>query len=186
MAKADFRTLVAAAEQDPENADFRVLRQAYVASDAYDPTGHFPLAKLQGRTNACHSLEEVEVVCKKILKDNSMDLEARMMLEFVYDQLKQFDLAAHHHTFVTNMLDAMTATGDGKSIESAWEVVSVAEEYTLLSVTGLRMQEQTLVESEGRYFDVLNCVPRQVSGTDPVELYFDITAPFQYLQNLFG
>ncbi len=178
----NFVELIAVAEKDPQSVDFADLRYAYTQSEAYQPTNHFSYGRLQGATNQYQSFEEIEIVCKKILRDNPMDLEVRMLLEFAYDQMEQHDLAAHHHAFTMGMFNAIQATGDGKSLETAWEVVSVAEEYTMLSVMGLQMQQQALINRVDRHFDILTCVPRKNPGASPIELYFDITAPYTYLQ----
>lgn len=184
MSDHDFRTLAAAAEQDPASADFPALRQAYIDSPDYRPTSHFSHAKLKGNTNHCADFDEVAIFCKKILADNPMDLEARMLLEFAYDQLEQHDLAANTHAFVGGMLDAIYHSGQGDSTETARSVVAVAEEYTILSVMGLKMIEQALIEQDGRYYDKMTCKPRGQAEADSIDLYFDITAPYTYLQNM--
>ncbi len=184
MTTDDFRTLADAAEKDPASADFAALRQAYISSASYQPTTHFSHAKLKGNTNRCENFDEVAIFCQKILDDNPMDLEARMLLEFAYDQLEQHDLAAQTHAFVSGMLDAIYYSGIGDSFETARSVVAVAEEYTLLSVMGLKMIEQALVEQDGDYYDVLTCKPRGEGEAEPIDLYFNITAPYSFLQNM--
>lgn len=177
---------IAIAEKDPLSVDFTQLRQLYVESEDYRPTSHFTYSKLQGNTNTCKSFEEVEAFCKRVLASNPMDVEARMLLEFAYDQMEQYDLASHHHNFVGGMLDAIFASGDGKSIGTAWHVIAVAEEYTILSVMGLKMRQQSLAEIDGRYYDILTCVSRHDQGAANVEICFDITHPYRYLQNMLG
>jgi hypothetical protein len=184
MPNDNFRALAAAAEKDPTTADFPALRQAYINSDDYRPTSHFSHAKLKGNTNHCANFDEVAIFCQKILDDNPMDLEARMLLEFAYDQLEQHDLAANTHAFVGAMLDAIYHSGSGESLETARSVVAVAEEYTLLSVMGLKLIEQALIEENDRYYDKMICKPRGQAEADSIDLYFDITAPYTFLQNM--
>jgi hypothetical protein len=186
MSSSTFEELVATAEHDPANADFAALRKAYVASPKYNPVSHFSQAKLQGMTNNVQGLEELEIRCKKLLEGNPMDLEVRMMLDFAYSELEQHDLAAQAHAFVSGMLDAIWASGDGKSFETAWQVVSVAEEYTLLSIMGYQMQEQQLMEQAGRWYDVLTCISKKDPTAGSVMFYFDITDPFTYLSKMMG
>ena len=52
-------------------------------------------------------------------------------------------------------------TGDGKTAESAFTVVSVAEEYSLMRVLGRRVTRQSLVRKDGHFFDVLDTVDLQ-------------------------
>lgn len=185
MTTDDFLKLARAAFDDPQNADFVALREAYTASDSYEPTAHYSYNKLIGQTNSAGDFDEIARFCERVLEKNPMDLEVRMLLDYAYDQLEQHDLAAKHQTFVEGMLQAIFSSGDGRSIDSAWEVVSVAEEYTLISVMGLRMQKQSLVEEGGIFYDVLSVVPRTSENpADTLDLYFDITAPFGYLRNM--
>ena len=108
------------------------------------------------------------------------------MLDFAYSEMEQHDLAAQHHAFISGNLDAIWDSGNGKSFESAWVVVSVAEEYTLISIMGYKMQQQRLIEHAGRYYDVLDCVLRKDETAESVEFYFDITDPFSYLSKMLG
>ena len=182
----NFDELVAAAERDPASADFDQLRKAYVASPRYQPTTHFSQAKLQGMTNNVSAVDELALRCKKLAEENPMDLEVRLMLDYAYSEMEQHDLAAQQHAFISGHLDAIWASGNGKSFETAWVVVSVAEEYTLLSIMGYKMQQQRLMEHAGRFYDVLDCVPRKDPNAESVEFYFDITDPFSYLSKMFG
>ncbi|NDJ87194.1 MAG: DUF4919 domain-containing protein [Chloroflexi bacterium] len=184
MADNHFETLVEAAQKSPGETDYTVLRRAYVTSPHYQPTSHYSFQKLKGNTNQFQSLEEIEIFCKKALANNPMDLELRMMLEFVYEQMEQYDLAAQHHAFVAGMLDAIHRSGDGKSLATAWQVVAVAEEYTMLSVLGLKSKAQSLVEHNERYFDVLECVPRDDPEADVERIHFDITPAYLYLRRM--
>lgn len=178
-----FQELAAAAEENPHQTDFAALRRAYMESPQYQPTNHFSYGKLQGSTNACRDFEEVEIFCKKALRNNPMDLEVRMLLDFTYDQLEQYDLSSHHYTFISGMLEAIFMSGDGQSFETAWKLVAVAEEYTLLGIMGLTLQSQALAEHNGRFYDILVCTSNKNPDEAPVELYFDVTTPFLHLQH---
>lgn len=186
MTREAFLELVQAAFDDPENADFAALREAYVESDIYEPTAHFSYHKLIGQTNSAEDFDDVARFCERTLEANPMDLEVRMLLDYAYNQLEQHDLSARHHAFVVGMLQAIFNSGDGRSLENAWDVVAVSEEYTLLSVMGLRMERQSLVEEGGGFYDVLSVMPNNSEGNStPLELYFNITSPFTYLRKMF-
>lgn len=184
MPPTDFSTLIARAEQDPQQVDFVTLRRAYTESERYQPTRHFSYTKLQHATNSCKNFEEVAKLCEEMLGDNPMDLELRIMLDFAYHQLQADTMAAHHKAFINKMLDAIYQGGDGLSFQAAWKVVAIAEEYTLLGIMGFVLHHQTLAEHNGRFYDILTCHHRNAPEDERIELYFDATAPFFYLQNL--
>jgi hypothetical protein len=179
---SDYLTLADAAQTDPENTDFIALREAYCQSDFYRPTSHYSSGKLMGNTNSLGSFEEVAQFCENILQLNPMDLEVRILLEYAYEKLERHEDALRTRAFVKGMLNAIRTSGDGRTMATAWRVIAVAEEYTILSVMGLRSSQQALLTDNGRYYDCLTCA-RQ-GGEEMFDLYFDITTPFSYLQNM--
>lgn len=181
-----FEALLAAARRRPESIDFALLRTRYVQSTGYRPLTHFSEMKLKGSTNHATSFDDVALFCQKFLDHNAMDLEVWMLLEFSYDQLEQHDLTAHCHGFVSRMIDAMLATGDGKSEATAWRVVAIAEVYTLLSVMGLQEISSAVTEKDGCFFQEVECVPRRTPDHSPQRLFFDITAPYRYFLDTTG
>lgn len=180
----DFLERVSAAEANPEDADFIELRRAYVQSDSYYPTSHYSSSKLMGNTNNLSDFDAVANFCQDILQHNPMDLEVRLLLEFACEKQGLKEEAQRHHAFVQGMIEAIFSQGDGKSAATALPVVAVAEEYTILSLNGLRMHQQYLVEKEGRWLDILDCTPRGIENASPMQIYFDITHPYRFLQNM--
>lgn len=181
---SSYAELIQQARQDPTQVDFHQLRAAYVQSDVYHPLQHFSQAKLQGNTNAATTFDDVEVYCKRFLENNPMDLEVWMMLEFCYDQLEQYDLAHHTHQFISRMLDAIYATGDGKSLETAWQVVARAEVFTVLSVMGIKPQHEEVIEQEGHYYAQVTGISRHQNDGGHQTFYFDITDAHRYFMNM--
>ncbi|MCI0713287.1 MAG: DUF4919 domain-containing protein [Chloroflexi bacterium] len=180
----DYLELARQAQENPSGADFIALREAYVASGDYRPTSHYSSGKLIGTTNGLDSFESVVEFCTTMLDQNPMDLEVRLLLEYTYEQLNNTENARRQHDFIRGMIEAIYTSGDGKSFESALKVVAVAEEYTLLSLNGLKLKFQQLIEHDGRRFDVLTCTRRNDEDGPEIILYFDITDPFSYLQNM--
>jgi hypothetical protein len=83
-----------------------------------------------------------------------------------------------------SLVDSIVRQGDGKSFETAFQVISVDEEYAVLAVFGLVRVEQSLVEHGGSEFDVLTVRSRK-SGNE-FQLFFNIDIPKKWLnQHLF-
>jgi tetratricopeptide (TPR) repeat protein len=81
-----------------------------------------------------------------------------------------------YYGFITSIL----ASGDGKSPESAYIVISTNEEYTLMEYLGLRVSQQLLTEQKNQYFDVLTGITH--SGEEK-QVYFNVDKPFGSLKN---
>jgi Domain of unknown function (DUF4919) len=93
--------------------------------------------------------------------------------EDAYRHLGNTTKADEHKAVAEKLLDALLTSGDGKSAKTAFFVLSIREEYFIMSQLGYKPSSQALVSEGDRMFDVL-------SGTDSktgnqVSLYFDIT-----------
>jgi hypothetical protein len=73
------------------------------------------------------------------------------------------------------LVGSILASGDGKTPETAWVVISVAEEYAVLGVFGMQFRRQSLVEGN------LDRIEAEREG-DAVTLYFDPRAHFRRLE----
>src|SRR5690606_34167972 len=67
---------------------------------------------------------------------------------------------------------SILASGDGKTPKTAYKVISIPEEYMTLWRLGLVVEEQSLVESDGRQYDAMR-VKHRKTGEESV-IYFDI------------
>jgi hypothetical protein len=79
-----------------------------------------------------------------------------------------------HKALFFNLLHAITSSGDGLTLATAMQVVSVHEEYTLLSHLNAERDKQQLLHEQDETYDVLTV---KIDG-NPVTLYFNITLPY--------
>ena len=74
------------------------------------------------------------------------------------------------------ILDSILESGDGNSPESAYVVINIIEEYAVLDHFGLRLSSQSLLNKDGRVYDVI--VGTAEDGTER-DFYFDVTSFFR-------
>jgi|GEM_PF-4841668 len=172
---SDFYDLAQVAEANPQTADFAALRQAYVQSDAYRPFKHIPQSKLMQITNSVDGFGEVVDTCKNILLSNPLDLEARMLLAIAYEKAGDTQESEKHHQFAEKMIDAIIATGDGKSFEQAFVIIAENEAWTLMRSFGIKAKTQERHQKDGKIYDVF----LGKRGEDEVKVYFDVTLLIQ-------
>ncbi len=82
------------------------------------------------------------------------------------------------------LLDSIQNGGDGKTAQTAFVVMSVDEEYTLLRFLGYQMQSQGLEKTEGHTFDVLTVINPKNQETR--KLYFNIDKIWVGYEKVFG
>jgi hypothetical protein len=180
-----YEELLAAVQADPEGGDYHALRMAYARTDEYAPYVQDAenIEKLRAALTGRDMESALEAVAQ-LLAQNYLDIEAHMAGDYVYTMLEQYDDSAYHRAFARGLIQAILATGDGRGFETAFIVLTVSEEYTVLRVIGLIPGNQQLVEREGHWFDILS--GRQRDSSETLDLYFNIDLPRGWLRDHMG
>lgn len=89
------------------------------------------------------------------LKINYLDFYAHVAAETALTKLGRSQEAARHHALVMALIGSVTRGNDGESAKSAWNVVSIGEEYAILNLMGLDFTGQSLANEGGHTYDVM-------------------------------
>lgn len=152
------------------------LRAAWMRSPDYDPVMPTRLA-LRAQPRAGNDCTRAKAAAQAILAVHWLDLRSHAVL--VACARREADRAAEalHVAIRDAIIEAMRTTGDGSSAERPLTVIAVDEEYALLEIIGLRRVTRTLVERNGRRFDVLG-VAAQAGGMR--EMWFAVDSLFAF------
>jgi hypothetical protein len=103
------------------------------------------------------------------LKKCPVDAKVHLMLAGLL--LKAGDTEGHfyHRLMYYGLTTSIVASGDGKTAKTAYKVISIDEEYTVMNHIGAKLTSQTLKDS----CDVMQV---EIEGT-PRTLYFDVSIP---------
>jgi hypothetical protein len=177
-----YEELLAAVQADPEGGDYHTLRMAYARTDAYAPYVQDAenIEKLRAALTGQDMESALEAVAE-LLAQNYLDIEAHMAADYAHMMLEQYDNSAYHRAFARGLIQAILGTGDGRGFETAFIVLTVSEEYTVLRVMGLVPGNQRLVEHEGHWFDILS--GRQRDANETLDMYFNIDLPRGWLRD---
>jgi Domain of unknown function (DUF4919) len=143
----EYATFVQRAEAGATDIDFRAMRLAYVKSAAFQRAGA-ALEQLQALRkemfSAMNAREAVRVkeAARRIMSVVYIDLEAQKALRQSCKVLKEEACATRYHDLQFGLLKSILATGDGKSCSTAWEVVTLEEEYFILRMVGFTLKTQ--------------------------------------------
>jgi len=169
----EYSRLVAATEAGDTAVDFRALRLAWLESAArkgrapIDGLTKTMLQAAQARENA-----KVRDTARAILSIDYTNLAAHKYLRQACKILREDSCSDHEHFVEFGLLRSITTAGDGKSMQSAWKVISIDEEYFIMSMLDLRLEMQSLISDNGRAYDQMNVVDQD--GAKKV-LYFNIS-----------
>ncbi len=178
LAKPTYAELVAKVKGGDKSINFRDLRIAYA-----DTSGGPDTDKQKKAMMAALNAKNYEEALKNgdiVLDGNLTDVEAHFAEYIASRELQRSEQTEFHKYVLQGLLDSVMHSGDGKSFETAYEVVAVHEEYVVLKFMGLMPSKQSESEKGGHSYDVLEAVNPKTNGK--VTLYFNIDIEEKHLK----
>jgi hypothetical protein len=174
--------LLAKAKRGDPDLDFLAFRYGYAASESYDPYGEVEGASKSEMDDAFFNKQDCVkalVIANKILAVKPIDIDAHMVGDKCSARDGDQVHAAYHQFMARGLIKSLMDSGDGRSAETAYVVISVEEEYVLLAVLGLKPGKQALIHVGDHDFDSIDA-----SGAGPGQtttLFFNIDRPMHQL-----
>lgn len=120
-------------------------------------------------------------VCDQILSYDFTDIQAHILKSMAQEAMGEDD--TFHTEMAKALLDSILATGDGRTMETAFHVAQVKEEYALIHVLGLSREAQSLLSAGDHSFDRLECTNDEGHR---FEIYFDISEHMAHMMSMFS
>jgi len=174
-----YSKLVQRAQSGDQSVDFLALRHAYLGSPAAARarTAAPELNRLRDDMSAAVKARDgarVRNAAVAILALDYLDLDAHKYLRQSCAILKDEPCASRHHFIELGLLESILSTGDGHSCATAWNVVTVAEEYFVLGMRGYTFTRPKTDSETEKICDRLDVVEDETGAVGTV--FFDITA----------
>lgn len=173
--QAQYDAMVARSYDMPQGYDFAKLRALYQKLPTYKPYSLHPVRnykKLVSDINK-NPTDEVRLVDAYVRRHFAMH-KAHFYVLKKYKEMQNNEKEVYHWWMVRGLKLALNASGDGRTAETAYKVISVDEEYDLAR---MRLQKDTIHQSlehkDGRVYDVLSGKNKD-TGED-MDMWFDIT-----------
>jgi hypothetical protein len=181
LAGAPARAETQGADRTP--ADFLALRDAYAAGAGYDPYG----AKIAGLRAALHDAyakddcEAVLARAKDVFAIDFIQLEAHLMVADCYAAAGDAAAEDREQAIIKGLMRSILMSGDGASPETAYDVVTIDEEYFVLALVGDDIVSQSLVEQSRHSYDRFDVVEGKTGK--PKAVFFRIDKIVAALEN---
>jgi len=175
-----YEALVARAKEGDAALDYRALREAYAQSAHYQPEGgdyDEPRTAMLDAFNAkecAKALIAADKVLNAIFIDIASHLVSGRCLEAAGDAAK----AEFHRTIARGLMASILASGSGKTPKTAFVVVTIGEEYDVLTALRLKPALQSLVQADGHSYDKQDV--KSATG-EAATVYFQIDRPMEWL-----
>lgn len=178
--KPSFAALLERAKKSDATLDFKELRLAYTETSDYSPYGgdRETRQKMFASLNAKEFDKAIESA-EKILAKNFVEMNAHFVAYVAHRESGRAEKATFHKFMFDGFVKSITGSGDGKTAETAYVVISTDEEYTLFNVLGLRPTGQALITQNGHSFDRMTAINPKTNET--VIYFFNVDKPFNWL-----
>jgi hypothetical protein len=126
------------------------------------------------------------LIGKEILKENPVNIEMLYYLLICYDKQGVIDTARMYAKHFFSFLNVIYESGDGKSIQTAFVVMCVDDEYQILDDLGLESTGQALLDGPTDRLTINTKGQKVSKGQNKIkELYFNVTKPFEQMSKMF-
>ena len=143
---SEYATLLASLKAGNTSIDYTRLRLSYMDSPerkAAKDTSNSEKAMFEALNKKDYpaALKQAEVV----LESEYVNMDAHFVAYIANREMGAMDKAEFHRTVFRGLINSIRNSGDGKSPETAWVVITVHEEYVILRVLGFRPSQQSLL-----------------------------------------
>lgn len=161
-----------------KTVNFRDLRLAYTKTEEYNPyqfgfdTGIYKeMYDGFAEKNYTQAIAKAEI----ILEENYLDIDSHVICAESFKRLGDQKKSEFHEFVATGLISSILNSGDGKSLETAYEVLSIREEKAILKVLGYQLMRTALISQDGHSYDRMEVVNRK-TGEGHI-LYFNVDFP---------
>lgn len=173
-----YKELVTKLKAGDKTVNFRELRVAY--ADAIHTVDTDPQKKAMTAALNAKKFDEAIKNAEAVLSADYADMDAHFGEYVAFRELQNSEQADFHKFVLKGLLDSITKSADGKSFETAFEVIEFHEEYVVLRFMGLMPSKQSMAEKNGHSFDVMEALNPKTN--EKVTLYFNIDIEEKHLR----
>jgi hypothetical protein len=179
----DFGNLMERAQALDPTLSFHDLRMAYTLTRNYNPYDRELSYTRDDMLDAMENddCEEALAYASRVLKRNQLDIDAHHVCKTCYENIGDTVQSNYHNFMGRGLFRSILASGDGKSESSAFVVINVDEEYSVLRGMNVRLKTQALIESPRGHFDRFQVFDEEAG--EEFSLYFNIDIPWPYLES---
>ncbi|MGI8788046.1 MAG: DUF4919 domain-containing protein [Pyrinomonadaceae bacterium] len=171
--KVSYQELLTKLKGGDTNIDYKALRMAFAETkdysyDGQDKKEREKMMKPFGEKNYKEALKQAD----KILEKNYVDANAHQIAYLASKELKDDKNAEFHKAVLVGLLSSIQDGNDGTSAKTAFQPITIDEEYTLMKFLGYKSNSQSLKSIDGHRYDVFTAVNARTN--ENTTLYFNI------------
>lgn len=161
--------------------DYTAFRLAYAASPKYAPYGVAEILSKLKKAYDARDCPSAMAHAKEVFEVNFVHMEAHKIAAFCQKKAGNDEEARRHYAMFMGLFSSVLKSGDGKSPETAFVVIAVDEEYSVLETASFTPVKQALVNHGGSAFDRFEVKWRDSDSDQTVTLFFNVDRPHAQL-----
>ncbi len=134
---ATYREFVKRVQAGDFTVDFRALRLACMKSAQCQPRATKADLMELNRAEAANDLHRVVEIAERLIQEGFVNLDAHATCSEVHERLNEPRKAQFHLNVTNALIRSILDRSDGKTKQSAFEVISDREEYAVMVSLGL-------------------------------------------------
>lgn len=170
-----YETLLEKVKKGDLTIDFAALRIAYTKTKDFSGYGGLDRRAAFGAMEQKDFPKALRLAEEQLAK-NFVDLNAHYVAFIANRETGKAEKAEWHRTLFLKLIESIEKSGDGKTPETAYIVISTNEEYVLLNYQGYQPAGQALMRINGHTYDKLSVLNPKTK--EKAEVYFQIDAFF--------
>ena len=175
-AAGSYETLLTKLKGGNTKVDYRALRLAYSETkDASAAGSDHNVRRAMNEALINKRYADVFKIADEILKTIYLSPDTHAALSAAYRETGEAQKAEFHKAVYLGLINAVLATGDGTTPETAYTVVTIEEEYAVMRALSFSVWGQVMGTQAGHTFDVLSGTNQNTNET--VRMYFNIDIP---------
>jgi hypothetical protein len=182
-----YEDLVARAERGDTALDYTALRNAYAVSAGYDPYGmkSKPLFSAAWKAFEAGDCTTALASARAMFAINYVTIPIHFVVGDCLRRAGDVAGADREEAIGRGLADSLRNSGDGKSTETAYKVVTLSEEGFVLTMLGFKEEQQSLLrDKDGHQYDLVE--GRDEKTGEMRRAYFNVDALFAGMAKSLG
>jgi hypothetical protein len=179
--KSEYALLVERVRGGDSSIDFRRLRISYAESPEFEASKSLDLSQQKKAAFAALNSRDFRTavqVAGSLLEASFVDMDSHFVKYIAHGELREQEQSKFHKMVFTRLLKSITDDGDGKSMATAYHVISIAEEYTLMRVFRMALIRQKLLREAGHAYDAMDV--KDLNSGATATLFFNVDIPLRH------
>ena len=168
------------------SSDFFTLRMAFTHTKEYSPYGSDLADSLKRVSELIDSLKYDSAISalNRIQKIEYVNIPSHLYFGYIYNQLGDSAKSKFHYYIYEGLLNSIYQSGDGRTPQTGYIVISTKEEYQFLNWFDLQFHRQSLIDKDDYSFDLMRVTDPNTD--EELEIYFNIELAISRLRDAFS